>query len=202
MVLGEFAPNTPITVSLEGVATEDISSGEVEVALPTLAAMVLAGPDKRLRVVPGEKAPVLARWQVPTMKAGDTWKETFEVGMIAEKGYYQITAFASTQGTYESPYVSDDALHEAWMFVIDGGGFQTNVFEESVFPDHLVPQPGPFEAWISRKPSASSTDPTIANAMAAGSMPNTFHVYFYTLDCYNNTRSTGSKVTSATTEAG
>ena len=48
-----------------------------------------------------------------------------------------------------------------------------------------MPQPGPFEAWISGRPSSStsSTDhATTANAVAAGSMPSTFQVFFFTLD--------------------
>ena len=174
---GDLEPNTLITVDLEGVATEDILSGTVEVALPTMAEMELAGPDKRLRHIPGGRPPVVARWQLPTMNAGDTWNESVQVGMIPEEGYYHITVMARAEGPFESPYVDDNAYRETWLFVADGGGRQVNFFDHSIFPEHIVPQPGPFEPWGPEASGSSSNQ--VAAAMAAGA-PRTFTVFFHT----------------------
>lgn len=177
VVRGDLVPNTLITVDIEGVATEEILSGTVEVALPTMAEMELAGPDKRLRHVPGGKPPVVARWRLSAMNAGDSWKESVQVGLIPEKGYYQITAMARTEGTFQSPYVDDNAFRETWLFVADGGGRQTNFFDPSIFPEHIVPQPGPFEVW---GPEASGSSSNQVGASMAAGAPRTFTVYFYT----------------------
>lgn len=185
-IVGELSPKTPITVQLEGVATADITSGEVELALPTFAAMTRAGPGKSLKYVPNEKAPVVARWTLPKdMQAGDSWKQSVQIGGIAEEGYYQVTAFARTEGTFRKPY--DHAFHEAWLYVVDGGGQVTKVFDESVFPDHAIPQPGPFEDWIGQGTSGDTQGMATANAVAAGSSrPSTFTVFFFTQDANGN----------------
>lgn len=177
VVRGDLEPNTPITVDLKGVASEEIVSGTVEVALPTMAEMELAGPDKRLRHIPGGRPPVVARWQLPAMNAGDTWKESVQVGMIPEEGYYHITLIARTEGTFESPYLDDHAYRETWLFVADGAGRQMNFFDHSIFPDHIVPQPGPFEPW---GPEASGSSSNQVGASMAAGAPRTFTVFFHT----------------------
>lgn len=166
-VVGGFTPNSPITVHLEGVAVETILGGTVEVELPTFAAMKLAGPDKRLRYKPTGKPPVVARWNVPPMEVGDTWKQTLDIGRIVEKGYYQVTAIVRTEGTFESPYVFDSAFREAWLLIADDGGRLTTEFDETIFPSRILPQPGPFVARLTEK-TATSADMTGTGASAAG----------------------------------
>ena len=36
----------------------------------------------------------------------------------------------------------DDGRGEAWILVVDGGGQVTDEFDESVFDDDVIPQPG------------------------------------------------------------
>lgn len=176
-VTGELAPGTPITVHLEAVAVADISGGEVQVRLPTFNAMASG-------VVPGGKAPVVKSWTLPKMERGEQWKQIVDIGEIEKKGYYKITAFADTDGGYKSAYVFDDVLHEAWLYVIDGGGFVTRVFDESVFPSEIVPQPGPFEAWITGSASAAAATGVTTAASAAASA-STFKLYAYTEDRFS-----------------
>ena len=185
VVRGDLAgPNTPITVHLEGVATEDISGGTVEVALPTFAAMKLAGPDKRPRYEVGEKPPVVARWQLPALSAGNRWKQSVEVGQITEKGYYQITAFVQTHGPLESPHVFDETLREAWMFIADGGGMLTDVFDETIFPDRIIPQPGTFEVKGAYATASADQGGDTGEAAASG-VPRYVYVKFLHLDGNN-----------------
>lgn len=155
-VLEKWSPDMTTTVWLEGVATEAITGGQVEVALPTFAAMKLAGPDKPLRYVKGGTAPVVAKWQLPAMEAGDRWKQSLKIGGIAEKGYYQITAHTRAYGPLQSPYVFDETLREAWMFVVEDGGRLTPVFDETIFPEEIIPQPGPFRSKAQYAASAST----------------------------------------------
>lgn len=54
--------------------------------MPTFAAMNLAGPNKRPQYVPDGKPPVVAKWQLPPMEAGDTWEQSVEITSIVEKG--------------------------------------------------------------------------------------------------------------------
>lgn len=181
-VHGALVPNTPITANLEGVAIERILGGTVEVRLPTQAEMALAGPGKRLARIPTDKPPVVAQWQLPPMQQGDVWKGSVEVGSFVEKGYYQVTAVTNTVGDFESPYVNDNAFREAWLFITDRGGQVTNFLDHSIFPDRIVPQPGPFEAW--GLASASSSANQTAASMAAGAS-GTFSLYFNTDSAQN-----------------
>ena len=105
-VLERLSPDKTTTVWLEGVATEAITGGQVELALPTFAAMKLAGPDKPLRYLKGGTPPVGAKWQLPAMEAGDRWKQSLKIGGIDERGYYQITAHTRAYGPLKSPYVT------------------------------------------------------------------------------------------------
>lgn len=179
-VVGELSPNTPITVWIEAEATEQITGGEVEVALPTFAAMKLAGPDKALQYVKGGKAPAVASWKLPALEVGDTWKQTVEIGTIADKGYYQVTAVIRAHGPFESPYVFDESFREAWMFVMDGGGFLTRMFDESVFPEQLIPQPGPFQSWHKFETAGVASDGANAGSMSSAGAPSRISVEFLT----------------------
>lgn len=184
-IVGELSPNTPITVWIEAEATEAITGGEVEVALPTFAAMKLAGPDKPLRYVMGSKPPAVASWKLPAMEVGDTWKQTVKIGTIPEKGYYQVTANTQTHGPFESPYVFDESFHEAWMFVMDGGGVLTRMFDETIFPEQLIPQPGPFQS--KGQHAAGSADYTgLASDMVSAKAPSRVYARFYHLDQHRN----------------
>lgn len=65
---------------------------------------------------------------------------------------------------FESPYVFDNLFRETCMFVAYGGGFPTSVFDESVFPDRIIPQPGPFEPRLGMGTGGFSAD-TFATAL-------------------------------------
>lgn len=144
VVHGELTPTTPTTVWLEGVATAPITGGEVVVTLPTLAGMRYAGPNKRPRYPADTKLPVVARWPLPAMQTGDYWRDSVQIGTLP-KGYYHVDVHAVTDAPAESrsPYIVDEIAEETWVLVADGGGFLTSTFDESVFPDHIAPLPGP-----------------------------------------------------------
>jgi len=143
-VEGDLSPDTPITVWLEGVATEKLTGSEVRVLLPTLAEMTYAGEGKRLHYPVDEKLPVAARWTLPPMDAGGRWKRSVSLGRLG-KGYYQVSVHVTTEGPGDSPYVSDNAYRQTWLAVLDGGGVLTPGFDASLFPEEIIPQPGPFE---------------------------------------------------------
>jgi predicted RNA-binding Zn-ribbon protein involved in translation (DUF1610 family) len=194
-VEGELSPNTPITVKLEAEATEAITGGDVKVALPTFAAMKLAGPGKRLEYEPDGKAPVVVRWRLPAMEEGDHWKQLVEIGSVVEKGYYQIAVITDTEGPGDSPYVRNNTFNEAWLFVVDGGGKMTRVFDASLFPERIIPQPGPFERWLEYH---SSGDEAQGNAAGAAAASASFPValYFFAEDQWGTNKAMrGAKIT-------
>ena len=171
---GELSPGTRFTVHIEGTAMEDITSAEVSVALPTFDIMEKG-------VVAGAKAPAAKSWTVGRLERGQTWKQSVDIDPIKEKGYYQITVAVTAAGEYKIPHVFDEVLHQRWMYVVDGGGFLTRVFDPSVFPDEIVPQPGPFEAWITGTAGDIAGDEVAASV--AGSL-STIQIHAWTQDRY------------------
>lgn len=173
---GELSPGTPITVHIEGTAVEDITSAEVSVALPTFH-IIENGVD------PGGKAPAVKSWTVGKLERGQMWKQSVQIDPIKEKGYYQITVAVTAIGEDKIPHVFDEVLHQRWMFVVDGGGFLTRVFDKDVFPDRIVPQPGPFEAKITGTAGDVNGD-EVAARMAGSS--STIRIYAWTQNRYGN----------------
>ena len=144
IVEGELLPGQPVSVRVEGIASEKITGGTVRVLMPTVAAMEQAGAGKRPKSPPdGEKFPTVASWTLPAMDEGAHWKGALEVGPF-EKGYYQIVALVDATGPDQSPYIIDDGYHQAWMFIVADGGFLTDDFKIDVFPPEVAPMPGPF----------------------------------------------------------
>ncbi len=144
-VNGELTPATPISIWLEGVAVEEITGGTVQVVLPTLAGMSFAGPGNRPYYPMDDRMPVVARWQLPSMKPGEEWRESVTMGHLAA-GYYQIAVDIDARGPTGDAYVIDDIHDQAWALVGDEGGLLTPAFDMSVFPGNLAPAPGPFRA--------------------------------------------------------
>lgn len=129
-------PNTAIELTIEGVAREAIDGGEVVLALPTRAIM-----DHALDTgVPEVSAK--ARWDLPAMAKGGTWSETFTVPGEAA-GYYGVLVNAYTHGPNGGPWLFDDVSRSAWMFVSETDGQLTRLFEDSLFPEGILPVPGP-----------------------------------------------------------
>lgn len=163
---GRLVPGSAITIWVDAVANEDITSGTVKVVLPTRAAMTHAGPGKRPEYPEGEKMPVTAQWTLPAMSAGDEWRRSVNIGSH-EKGYYHIVTEVSTQGPGNSPYVMNESYHQTWMYVTDGGGVLTKTFDETLFPETIAPQPGPFSAKLSATAAAANQDQTAADGVYA-----------------------------------
>ena len=146
---GSLAENTPITLRLEGVAQGKIVGGEAVVVMPTFAAIAYAGADKQLYYPSGRKLPEVARWTLPAMDAGDEWKQVVEIAGV-EKGYYHVAVDIIANGPEDDKSASrlrTDAYQQAWMFVFGDAGVLTRAFDESLFPDDIAPQPGPFRAY-------------------------------------------------------
>ena len=147
-VVGPLVPLGPVVIQLEATANEAIAGGTVELVLPTMAAMAYVGPDKQPRFPPSSKMPAIGSWTLAQIPKGGTWKQSTAI-RLPEKGYYQVVVDIRTTGPDHSglgPYLLDDGHEQAWMFVIEGGGILTREFKDSIFPDRIVPQPGPFRA--------------------------------------------------------
>lgn len=147
-VAGALVPNSPVFLQLEATANEAISAGTVDLLLPTMAGMAYAGPGKHLRYPPSDKMPAIGSWTLSQLARGDTWKQSVSI-RLPDKGYYQVAVDVQTSGPDPlgmGPYLIDNTHDQAWMLVAEGGGFLTLQFEDSVFPDRIAPQPGPFRA--------------------------------------------------------
>ncbi len=167
-VEGDLEPHQTVTIWIEGVATEKLTGGEVRMRLPTMAAMDHAGEGNRPNYPIGKELPVVAKWEVPALDEGGTWKRSVAV-KLPDKGYYHVAVDVDAQGPDDKwdPYVFDDGYGEAWLLVMDGGGRVTNEFDESVFDDNLVPQPGPFRTRYESR-TATGADMTASAAGANG----------------------------------
>lgn len=176
-VLGGLEPHETVTVSIEGAAVDKIIDGQVQVVLPTMASMAYAGAGNRLSYPVGKDFPVVAKWTVPPMDEGATWKQSFQV-KLPEKGYYHVAIKADVQGPADKwdQYLIDDIGEEAWLFVADGGGFVTDHFDETVFGDNLIPQPGPFR--LRRTPTGNDVAGNMV-ASASDDDPITIHAIYY-----------------------
>ncbi|MCE2397686.1 MAG: hypothetical protein J4F34_01390 [Gemmatimonadetes bacterium] len=156
---GELLPNAPVTLTISGEAREVIDGGEVVVRLPTKAAMDHAGEGQPLYYPIGRTVPAKATWRLPAMGVGDTWERTVTVPAAAA-GYYMVAVDADTEGPASDlgPYLFDDSYAQAWMFVSDTDGQLTDVFEDSLFAEGVLPVPGPFttETELLSRPLAAS----------------------------------------------
>ena len=135
---GPLQPNAGVALSVQGVAREPIDSGEVVLTLPTKALMDHVGEGR-------PDLPVKARWVLPAMAAGDTWSGTYTVPGEAA-GYYRAMANAYTHGPDGGPYLFDDVVRQAWMFVSEKDGRLTRWFEDTIFPEGVHPVAGPATA--------------------------------------------------------
>ncbi|MYA43516.1 MAG: hypothetical protein F4Z31_17450 [Gemmatimonadetes bacterium] len=142
-----LSPSAPVTLLIEGVATEPVTSGEVVVTLPTKAAMDYAGPGNSLYFPIGRTLPVFGRWTLPAMAAGDVWQQRITIPAM-EKGYYQVALAADIQGppSDRGPFLIDEVYRQVWMFISDVGATLTPFFDGSVFPDGARPVAGPIQA--------------------------------------------------------
>lgn len=144
-VNGGLVPFGTATLTIEGVANEDLVGGAVRVMLPTMAAMEHAGPDQRPSYPVGKGFPAVASWTLPAMDAGETWSQNVAFTLPGQ-GYYHVAVAVSTTAPAdeESPFVFDEGDHEIWLLVLDGGGLVTDFFDGSVVPLGMAPQPGLF----------------------------------------------------------
>ena len=145
-----------------------VDRGRVTVTLPTQAGMAYAGEGKNLYYPPDTKITVVARWTLPRMAKGETWKARVTVGTV-EGGYYHVGVQTETRGPLESPYVIDSGYRKAWMFITEGGGELTGFFDESIFPDRISPVPGPFKARPHLRGSAHAMQAAASQTGAAAS---------------------------------
>ena len=143
---GPLQPNAGVALSVQGVAREPIDSGEVVLTLPTKALMDHVGEGR-------PDLPVKARWVLPSMAVGDTWSGTYTVPGEGA-GYYRVMANAYTHGPDGGPYLFDDVVRQAWMFVSETDGQLTRWFEDSLFPEGVHPVAGPATAVGATPPMA------------------------------------------------
>ena len=79
------------------------------------------------------------------MAKGDAWSGSFTVPGEGA-GYYQVAVTARAHGPDGGPWLFDDVLRTAWMFVSETGGRLTARFDATVFPEGVHPFPGPATA--------------------------------------------------------
>ena len=135
---GSLLPNVSVALAIKGVAREPIDSGEVVLTLPTKALMDHVGKGR-------PDLPVKARWVLPAMAVGDTWSGTYTVPGEGA-GYYRVMVNAYTHGPDGGPYLFDDVVRQAWMFVSEKDGRLTRWFEDTIFPEGVHPVAGPATA--------------------------------------------------------
>ena len=131
-----LVPDADVVLTIEGVAREEIDSGEVVLTLPTRALMDHAG-GKGL-----PNLPVKARWELPPMAEGDAWSGSHTVAGEAE-GWYRAMANAYTHGPDGGLFLFDDAHRSAWMHVSKTDGRLADFFED----DSTPPIAGPAAGW-------------------------------------------------------
>lgn len=170
-------PKQAVSLLIKGVAVEPVTGGEVIVTLPTKAAMDHAGPNDAPYFPAGRRLPVIGRWRLPPMAAGDLWQQRVTISAM-EKGYYQVALSAGVEGPPSDlgPFMIDDVYHQAWMFISDRDAKLTPTFDESVFPEGTRPVPGPILT-----PGVGRD----AGAVGYSAMPDTARRrYVYTLLAY------------------
>ena len=142
-----LSPKTPVTLLIEGVATEPVTGGEVVVTLPTKAAMDYAGPGNSLYFPIGRKLPVAAQWTLPALAAGERWQQRIRIPAM-EEGYYQVALTADIEGppSDRGQFLIDDVYRQVWMFISDRGAALTPFFDGSVLPEGARPVVGPIQA--------------------------------------------------------
>ncbi|MDE0124672.1 MAG: hypothetical protein OXN97_08870 [Bryobacterales bacterium] len=152
----DLEPHQTVTLNIEGTATEKLSGGEVQVLLPTFAAMDEAGGDKRPSYPVGKALPVHSRWNLPIMDAGAQWKQSVDIE-LPDKGYYQVIVAVDAETIDDkNPSVIGAYDHERWMLVADDGGLVTYFLDPDELPDGVLPEAGPFRN--AARPSQAAAD--------------------------------------------
>lgn len=159
---GELVPNETITLRLHGVASKDLTGGEVRVMLPTKAAMDHAGAGRYPSYPVGQQIPAVARWNVSAMSTGDSWAQSVDI-TLPGKGYYQVAVMVAAQAPsgQEDPFVVDEFDMEQWLLVKAGGGQVTYFLDSDMVPDGIITGEGPFRrapAVTSRPSGGGSAD--------------------------------------------
>lgn len=144
-----LSPEAPVTLLIEGVATEPVTGGEVVVTLPTKAAMDYAGPGNSMYFPVGRRLPAAGQWTLPAMAAGDRWRQSITIPVM-EKGYYQVALTADTEGPQSDlgPFLLNNVYRQVWMFISDRGVTLTPFFDASVFPEGARPVAGPIRTQV------------------------------------------------------
>lgn len=142
---GALVPHASVTLIVKGVATQELTGGNVRLLLPTMAAMEHAGTDKRPSYPVGSEFPAIKSWVLSGMDAGETWEQSVKI-TLPEKGYYHaaVRVTVTAPDGKDSPFVFDDTSNDAWLLVMDGGGLVTHFFDASVLPQGFEPGEGPF----------------------------------------------------------
>lgn len=187
-VIGDLRPHSQVVVHLEAVANAEVAGGLVEVRLPTMAAMVHAGPDKHLRYPLEAKIPTIGSWAVPRMIPGQAWKQSVSF-RLPEKGYYHVAVDVTARGDAplgQDPNFADESNAHFWILAVEARGRVTPDFDVQVFPNRIAPQPGPFRARPGWRPALSTAlvSPDISRDAQATSSQLVFVEAVY----YSNSR--------------
>jgi hypothetical protein len=110
--------------------------------------------------------------------------ELSSVVSVNAPGYYRVSVRAAGESAPSRrgwSTVQDVVIEDMWLWIDRSGGRITSTFDTTLFPDSIVPQPGPFRRMVTRDvvriPSASQ--------LGSGSPPTgsvTWHLQYWNSD--------------------
>jgi hypothetical protein len=141
---GPFRPKSPITLNVTVTALLPTAAMEVSITLPDVALEEQRranggrlNPAQRLRAQRRETHRALATQQRVT---------TQETVMFPEAGYYQVIVRVDQRSdepvTHEGRWVPTSSFREVWLWVSEDGGATSELFDATLLPDSVAPEPG------------------------------------------------------------
>ena len=143
---GRLVPGAPVRLTATAVVALPAADAELTLTTPDLDELTA-----RNAGAPGlaRGTPVSARGRVRSGAVQGGHLTSQAVVTFPEPGYYRVTATAATRSTErqvadDTRSVQDITQGELWLWVTETGGSITSTFRRDLFPDSIVPAPGPF----------------------------------------------------------
>lgn len=169
-VNGSFRPESPVSISLVATGLRDSEQAELSLHLPEVSAARVSEFGRQF-TVPVEASVPPEAVRMALLGKGQQ-KRIGHILQIPKPGYYRIDATVrnigrSSSGSVDTnPYVKDVAQKTVWLWIAPDGGRVTPGFDETLFPQGSVAQPGPLR-WREKgglKAGAPETSTRVAHA--------------------------------------